>query len=168
MRPWHVVLFALFAVACTAGAGGGAMWTGLIGLIASVAFVVACSGGPDNNKDEPDVGPCLSIDPGDMNVNNVNNVDPDVGPCLSIAPTDMNNINNEPDFGPCLSPLPPDFGTPDMGAPDIGTDAGDGADAGDAGDMAAAPTEKSQLLAKMRDRLPEDVVSRLESDDDLA
>ena len=156
MKMWHVIVCALFAVACTAGAGGGAIWAVIAGVIGAAAFVVACT---SPNNDDPNVQACLSIiepmpDAGDMN-------------------DQTRDMGSEDVYiGPCLTPLPPDLGP----APsDVGPDATDGGSDASSTDMAprdmmemgAAP-ERREILDRLRDRLPSDVAERIDQDDDFA
>ena len=76
--------------------------------------------------------------------------DMDVGPCLSqLPPPDMKPESREDmDVGPCLSPPAPDMGAIDehmlapQGRPDGALD-------------------RAQILAKLSDRLPTDILNKL-------
>ena len=115
-----------------------------------------------------DVGPCLSDigfpdpDAGDVGEDE----DTGITPCLSLPPPDAGedldtgDVGEDEDTGitPCLSPPPPDAGDNGDTGDDTGDDAGD-----DAGAHLHEPVDsRDEILARMRDRLPEDVASRLE------
>ncbi len=174
-----LVLAGSVLTACTVSASGGIA----AGLISTVLLLVAVSlGGTQAGCSDFHVGPCLSpaYDGGYD--------DPDVGPCLSPPPPDGGWDTDQPDadasdadasdaddadayIGPCLSPPPPDTG-PDADEPDTGdaSDAADanGADAADGAEVGSADPERRRILDKMRQRLPADVLERLDDDDKLA
>ena len=148
-------------------AGGGAGLTRL--LIVLLGSTATTQPGCDVEDEPPtdmgviDVGPCLSIPPPlpeDMGQ------DAYIGPCLSIVPEDMGQDTGvqppsdmspdmeEPDIGPCLSPPAPDM---DMSALELPVD---GATA------PGQPKGRGEILARMRDRLPADVLASLEGEDD--
>ena len=112
---------------------------------------------------EVDMGPCLSADM-------------PIGPCLTPLPPDMGeDMDRELDMGPCLSPPLEDMGKdedmpvgPCLSPPieDMGAIDHDGLQKPTHEKITpdANLLEKQKLLAKLSDRLPADVLSKLGED----
>ncbi len=172
-------LLACFALAaCTPSAMAGGLTGGTIGmfllgmlLVGGLTTQAACTDEepttPEDMGQDLNVSACLSLPLEDMGK------DMDVGPCLSIAPDlgdDMSeDMDRDMDVGPCLSPLPPDMSKDmDVGpclSPPLEDMGGEemGALTPATPDATPAPIDdRQQLLAKLADRLPADVVARLD------
>ncbi len=170
-----LILSTLFLVVTLSACGGPAAGgVGGLFLLVVAALLFSLLGGTGCSDGE--VHPCLSIeepiDAGDTG--DTDDDDVHVGPCLTpplpdTGPPDTGDAgdsdtsdtgttdtgDDDVDISPCLSPPPPDAGNG-------GEDAGNGGDE-DAGARLGAPADsRDQILARMRDRLPEDVASRLE------
>jgi hypothetical protein len=91
----------------------------------------------------------------------------DTQPCLSYLPEDQGvggDAGDDMEISPCLQPPLEDMGT-DQGG-DSGSRMDAGSDAGaDATMGALSPDDRSRLREKYRDRLPDDVLARLDDDE---
>ena len=162
-RPSYKILSAIGLLA-----GGALMQAGCfmfgpcLSVVEPIDYDMTQADSGDDDDDMGDVGPCLSIPlPRDM----------DVGPCLGALPEDMRpEVEEDMEVGPCLSQMPPpdmkssleedmnvgpclDVPAPDMGALDpraLEPSKGDDSALG-----------RAQILAKLADRLPADVLAKL-------
>ena len=168
--------------ACTVSASGGIAGA-ILSILALVAALMAggsqtaCSIGPclDIAFENENMGPCLSLPPENYNQGE-----------LDAGPDDVDDERDATFVGPCLSILPNydqgDIGVGDTGDLDVSddgdvsdtgaiSDTGDVSDDGDVSDTGdvnddtdamGALDERQKILAKMSDRLPEDVLRRLQ------
>jgi hypothetical protein len=166
-RSRLIVLALLLVVstvtACTVSAAGGII--GSIGAVLLAGGLLLGVGSQAGCDDE--VGPCLSMSIPD------GGVDADIGPCLSQPAPDA---GTDADIGPCLDVIPWDAAPPDAEiGPCLSQIAPDASSASlldthpPAGTATIDDDNRSAALDRLRDRLPADVVARLDGDrDDLA
>jgi hypothetical protein len=175
-RLWFVLtglgllLAASVLTACTVSVSGG-----MAGVISALALGAALLGlGASTSGCDDSVGACLSSDVGPC-LSQALDAGPDglapaeVGPCLQPPLPDASPDTATPDaaspdahIGPCLSPRPPDQGVgaldpelrPEQLSPPVQRE-----------------TQREQAIARLADRLPQDVAQRLGvpgGDDDSA
>ena len=159
---YALIAFLLAMVALAACSPSTAASAGSAGAIALFVLGLLLAGGLTTTQvgcDDDIVGPCLSpLPPPGWDLGE--DMEVDVGPCLSppldmevdVGPCLSQDIDPEVDVGPCLE-APFDMGGEEMGAltpyaPQRGE-----------------PTEREELLEKLSDRLPADVLAKLRGDE---
>ena len=161
------------STACALSGSGGIAAVVVTALLVAIGAFVAvaqtgCSDDPEENQNNyTNIGPCLSPPmPDAYNDGQEDTGTEDAGTEDTGSDADADGDTGEDgdadtggdeslDIGPCLSPPPPDAYE---GDDDAGSDDADG-------DAMGMTGERDQILAKMRDRLPDDIVARLDHDD---